>query len=77
MGIFNYLNRYCGYQIGYGLGVKLQQAIISIGKLGIVFINVYWLHVLILGLTILFFVSTGLIGNAGMYAISTLYNGWN
>ena len=66
MGIFNYLIRLCGYQIGYGLGVKLQQALISSGKLGIVFINVYWLNVLISGFTIIFSVFTSLIGNAGI-----------
>ena len=47
------------------MGVKLQQAIISSGRLGIVFINIYWLNALILGFTIIFFVSNSLIRNPG------------
>ena len=58
IGIFDYLKWFCGYPIGYGLGQNLRQCLTSNGKLGTAIISVYCFNMLILGFTIMFFVST-------------------
>ena len=67
IGSFDYFMWFCGYPIGYGLGDTLQRGLISNGKLGTVIIALYRFNVLVLGFTIIFFVSTSLLWNAGIH----------
>ena len=73
IGIFDYLKWFCGYPIGYGLGQNLRQCLTSNGKLGTAIISVYCFNMLILGFTIMFFVSTSPLCNTGI-RMTSLHN---